>query len=451
MKKLNTIFCLSLLLSSWNVSAQTLSVSHTTAGALESETLAALNGAEPSTITQLTISGETLDNTDATYLKTAFGATLETLDITGVAFTDNRLTNKLCQDMTALKTVSIPSTLTIIGQYAFANCSNLESITWGEIENIDDYAFQNCTNLSLEALPASLTRIGQSGFSKCSSITLAQLPENLSGFGTRAFEFCSGVTIQLLPEGLTDIKERAFDRTGITHLTISEQVTNIGNLAFYTTGNPERTFICRGENTPKLGDRSFGDADELSNTTMLILKKYAENHTAWTTAGMTLDYLTHNVSFSIEGDGTVSLTGDGVVSPDTPVENGTTVAAYEGESVMLSTDKEATVTLNGETIAPDQEGENSYTIAVGTDDIALEITFSVSTGVDDVLNSTAVTCTMNGNTLSISGELTTPVVLFNCMGRLVLSTTEPTVDLNTLPAGIYIVKANEQTFKIVRR
>lgn len=349
--------------------------------------------------------------------------------------------------MAGLKTVSIPTTVTVVGQYAFANCAKLESISWGSIENIDDYAFQNCSKLQLESLPENLTRIGQSGFSKCSTITIAQLPEQLTGIGTRAFEFCTGVTIQQLPEGITEIKERAFDRTGITHLTLPESVSSIGNLAFYAEGNPERTFICRGENAPKLGDRSFGATTSISNTTVKVLKKYADNHTSWTSAGMTLGYLTHNMEFSIQGDGQIKLTGNGLLSPDTPIENGVTVEAYEGESVTLSTDKEATVLLNGEPVNPDQDGENTYTIEIGTNDIALEITFSISTDIDTSSIPT-VTWTINGNTLFLSGKLSTPAVLFNCMGSFVLSTTESAIDLSTLPAGIYILNINSQTFKI---
>lgn len=452
MKKLNSI-CISsalcLFLCAGSISAQSLSVSHTAAGALESEIIAALDGADPTTITQLTISGETLDDTDASYLRKTFATTLESLDLTGVTFADNRLTNKLCQNMKELKTVSVPTTLTIIGQYSFANCSKLETIAWGAVENIDDYAFQNCSKLQLESLPESLTRVGQSGFSKCTSITIAQLPTQLTGIGTRAFEFCTGVTIQQLPEGTTEIKERAFDRTGITNLTFPESVSNIGNLAFYAEGNPERTFVYRGENAPKLGDRSFGTATAISNTTVKVLKKYADNHSVWTTAGMNLGYLTHNVTLSIQGDGLVELTGNGLVSPDTPIEDGVTIEAYEGESITLSTDKEATVSLNGEPVSPDQESENRYTIAVGTDDIALEITFSISTGIEKP-STPSVTWSISGNTLYLSGELSTPAQLFNIMGSLVLSTTEPAIDLSTLPAGIYIVKVNSQTFKIVR-
>ncbi len=131
MKKLNFIFTATVLLAmGWgsNLSAQTLTVNHSAAGSLETETTAALNGTDAATITQLTITGETLDNTDATYLKNTFGAQLEVLDISGISFTNKSLTDKLCQKMTALRTVSLPADLAKIGKNAFDGCSNLETV-----------------------------------------------------------------------------------------------------------------------------------------------------------------------------------------------------------------------------------------------------------------------------------------------------------------------------------
>ena len=80
--------------SSWTISAQELSITHATVGSLETEITEALDGADISSVTKLTIFGESLDNTDATYLKTTFKDHLEELDITGITFIDNSVTDK---------------------------------------------------------------------------------------------------------------------------------------------------------------------------------------------------------------------------------------------------------------------------------------------------------------------------------------------------------------------
>ena len=436
--------------SSWTISAQELSISHATVGSLETEITEALDGADISSVTKLTIFGESLDNTDATYLKTTFKDHLEELDITGITFIDNSVTDKLCQKMTTLKIVSLPTDLTKIGKYAFDGCLNLETVNWGLVENIDDYAFQNCAKLKLISLPENLTRIGQYGFSKCAEITISQLPDQLTGFGVRAFEFCSKLTINKIASSVTDIKERVFDRTGITDFTFSENIANIGNLAFFVEGNPTRTFTCRKETAPKLGDRSFGAASGISNTTVKVLKKYADSYTAWSTAGMTLDYLTHKVNISVKSNGTIEANGSGLVSENNSIEDGTTIEAYEGESITFTVTPAATVKLNGEEINPDEESQNSYTIAINEDDINLEIDFSVSTHIEK-LDDTVTSCNVKQKILYITGKLTTPVIVFNCVGNQVISTQEPIIDLSLLPTGIYIVKANHQTFKIINK
>lgn len=58
-----------------------------------------------------------------------------------------------------------------------------------------------------------------------------------------------------------------------------------------------------------------------------------------------------------------------------PIEDGTTIEAYEGESITFTVTPVATVKLNGEEINPDEESQNSYTIAINKDDINLEIRF----------------------------------------------------------------------------
>ncbi|WP_444145148.1 hypothetical protein, partial [Barnesiella intestinihominis] len=67
------------------------------------------------------------------------------------------------------------------------------------------------------------------------------------------------------------------------------------------------------------------------------------------------------------------------------------------------------------------------------------------------LDDTVTSCNVKQKILYITGKLTTPVIVFNCVGNQVISTQEPIIDLSLLPTGIYIVKANHQTFKIINK
>ncbi len=58
-----------------------------------------------------------------------------------------------------------------IGDYAFENYTNLESITFSDsINEIGEYAFSGCTSLTSVALPESLTGIGVYCFDGCTSL-----------------------------------------------------------------------------------------------------------------------------------------------------------------------------------------------------------------------------------------------------------------------------------------
>jgi hypothetical protein len=70
------------------------------------------------------------------------------------------------------------SQLRTIGEWAFFNCSSLESINlpYG-LETIGTRAFQRCSVLNLEELPSSLVSVGDNAFSGCSRETRAVLEQ----------------------------------------------------------------------------------------------------------------------------------------------------------------------------------------------------------------------------------------------------------------------------------
>ncbi len=65
---------------------------------------------------------------------------------------------------------SVP--ITTVADYAFSNCSHLNTIVIGEnVEHIGKYAFYECTNLTSIIIPRSVTRIDDYAFSGCSGLT----------------------------------------------------------------------------------------------------------------------------------------------------------------------------------------------------------------------------------------------------------------------------------------
>jgi hypothetical protein len=75
------------------------------------------------------------------------------------------------KDNTTITSVSMPNTVTTIGDYAFYGCTGLTSINLStELTSISTYAFKNCTALTTLSLPASLTSFVTNSVYYCSSL-----------------------------------------------------------------------------------------------------------------------------------------------------------------------------------------------------------------------------------------------------------------------------------------
>lgn len=119
----------------------------------------------------------------------------------------------------ALRSITFPEGLTEIGQYAFyqctslkeieirgdigyaafANCSNLNKVTFtGSTKTIDSYAFQDCISLTDIVLPTSLTRIGIGSFIRCKSLKEITIPTSVKSIGDiyngHSFSNCTNLT-----------------------------------------------------------------------------------------------------------------------------------------------------------------------------------------------------------------------------------------------------------------
>ena len=90
--------------------------------------------------------------------------------------------------------VTIPESITSIGNSAFDNCTSLTSVTIpNSVTSIGDYAFYNCTSLTSVTIPNSVTSIGDYAFSYCSSLTSVTIPESITYIENNAFSYCSSL------------------------------------------------------------------------------------------------------------------------------------------------------------------------------------------------------------------------------------------------------------------
>ena len=89
-----------------------------------------------------------------------------------------------------LKSVSIPSSVTVIEAGAFQNCGNLETVNLSDnITSIGLLAFNQCKNLRLSKLPNNLQTIGNNAFQSCENIDIREFnPLTTLTLGSECFK-----------------------------------------------------------------------------------------------------------------------------------------------------------------------------------------------------------------------------------------------------------------------
>ena len=189
----------------------------------------------------------------------------------------------------ALKSIDIPSTVTAIGESAFADCFSLEKIELGHIESFGQNTFARCSSLKTAKIQGSsdvaypsnmfgtwgtghsaapletleidagkiqfslsnnqkdsietivlgdgVTEIPNNFAANCTKLTSVSLPDALTSVPANAFQGCSSLKEVGISENskLQSIGSGAFVNSALTQIYIPKGVTSIGQGAFNRT------------------------------------------------------------------------------------------------------------------------------------------------------------------------------------------------------------------------
>ncbi len=167
-----------------------------------------------------------------------------------------------------LKSVTLPTAITIINEGSFSNCCALESITIPkEINAVGDRAFEKCTSLKNVDVSSGI-KYGTKAFSGCSALESFEFYDG-SEAGANMFAECKSLRSVSLCDSMTAIPDyMLYKCESLTSFEIPAQVKTIGKYAFSASGLTEIT-IPSTLDPDGIGDQMLRSTTKLEKVTFL--------------------------------------------------------------------------------------------------------------------------------------------------------------------------------------
>ena len=163
-----------------------------------------------------------------------------------------------CFENAQFEQITIPDTVTEIGNNAFYYCDLLVSITLPQgLQKISDYMFAYCRSLTSITIPAAVTEIGTQAFI-VSGLTTITIPSTVTALGSSAFASCESLTSMAIQAAVTAIPDEFASDCPLTSLTLPNTLQTIGKLAFSRVIGFQVTELTIPASVTSIGTFAFG-------------------------------------------------------------------------------------------------------------------------------------------------------------------------------------------------
>lgn len=190
---------------------------------------------------------------------------------------DNRGAFANCKNIKCLKFAD-NSGVTFIGDHAFKNCSNLNTIENipSTLKNIEKWCFESTALESVDLSNTNVTIMKDGVFYNNKSLTSIKLPNKLENFGNNAFENCTSLSNVTFNDSYTTLGHHVFKNCPLAAVTFPNSLNSIGVYAF--EGTNLKTVDLSNTKITSLPDGSFYNCKQLSDVKLPMGLTYIGNN-----------------------------------------------------------------------------------------------------------------------------------------------------------------------------
>ena len=208
-------------------------------------------------------------------------------------------------------TIAIPDTVKKIGQEAFSDCKNLQTILLGgKLQKIGKKAFSNCISLEYISIPKSVQTIENKAFENCSKLDVISI--NAKNIGDEAFSGCKNLSRVCITDRQATIGKNAFSNChkDLTIVGYSGSTSEIYANANSINFEPVKEYISNISISKTPTKKNYMLGEEVDTTGMELTVEYKDGtkktvNSGWIIAYDTVSYGNKD-TYVIYGDSQVS-------------------------------------------------------------------------------------------------------------------------------------------------